>query len=114
MRHVEKRWKELRGYIHIVGAFLVFLLLCLSVFFGAVRKSIEKNVRQTITANIDRQSTAFSSNITIQYQYLEGFAGYLGEIGELRSEDTMTLMRQVCEKNGLERIAIIDPDGTAH
>ena len=114
MRRVEKRWKELRGYIYAVGAFLVFLLLCLSVFFGAVRRSMEQNVRQTITANIDRQSTAFSSNITVQYQYLEGFAGYLGEIGELRSEDTMTLMRQVCEKSGLERIAIIDPDGTAH
>lgn len=57
---------------------------------------------------------AFSSDITIQYQYLEGFAGYLGEIGELCSENVMTLMRKVCEKSDLERIAIIAPDGTAH
>ena len=114
MRRGEKRWKELRVYIHVIGAFFVFLLLCLSVFFGAVKKSIEQNVRQTITANIDRQSAAFSSAITIQYQYLEGFAGYLGEIGELCSENVMTLMRQVCEKSDLERIAIITPDGTAH
>ena len=114
MRRGEKRWKDLRVYIHVVGTFFVFLLLCLSAFFGAVKKSIEQNVRQTITANIDRQSAAFSSAITIQYQYLEGFAGYLGEIGELCSENVMTLMRKVCEKSDLERIAIIAPDGTAH
>lgn len=73
--------------------------------FGAVKKSIEQNVRQTITTNIDRQSAAFSSDITIQYQYLEGFAGYLGEIGELCSENVMTLMRKVCreERPGTDR-----------
>ena len=114
MRRGEKRWKDLRVYIHVVGTFFVFLLLCLSAFFGAVKKSIEQNVRQTITANIDRQSAAFSSDIMIQYQYLEGLAGYLGEIGELCSENVMTLMRKVCEKSDLERIAIIAPDGTAH
>ena len=93
VRRGEKRWKDLRVYIHVISAFFVFLLLCLSAFFGAVKKSIEQNVRQTITTNIDRQSAAFSSDITIQYQYLEGFAGYLGEIGELCSENVMTLMR---------------------
>ena len=82
--------------------------------FRCGEKSIEQNVRQTITANIDRQSVSFSSDITIQYQYLEGLAGYLGESGELCSENVMTLMRKVCEKSDLERIAIIAPDGTAH
>ena len=79
-------------------SFFVFLLLCLSVFFGAVKKSIEQNVRETITANIDRQSAAFSSAITIQYQYLEGFAGYLGEIGELCSENVMTLRNPISQE----------------
>ena len=64
--------KDSSVYIRVLGAFFVFLLLCLSAFFGAVKKSIEQNVRQTITANIDRQSVSFSSDITIQYQYLEG------------------------------------------
>ena len=114
MRRGEKRWKDSSVYIRVLGAFFVFLLLCLSAFFGAVKKSIEQNVRQTITANIDRQSVSFSSDITIQYQYLEGLAGYLGESGELCSENVMTLMRKVCEKSDLERIAIIAPDGTAH
>lgn len=114
MRRVEKRWKEVKGYIHTGIVFLVFILLCLLLFFGAVQRNIEQNVRQTVTANIDRQSAAFSSNITVHYQYLEGFAAYLGAIGELRSENTMTLMREVCAKSGLERIALIDPDGMAH
>ena len=114
MRRVEKRWNEVKGYIHAGVGFLVFILLCLLLFFGAVRKSIEQNVRKTVTANVERQSAAFSSNITVHYQYLEGFAAYLGEIGKLRSDDTMTLMREVCAKSGLERIALIDPDGTAH
>ena len=51
VRRGEKRWKDLRVYIHVIGAFFVFLLLCLSAFFGAVKKSIEQNVRQTITTN---------------------------------------------------------------
>lgn len=114
MRRVGKRWKEVRGYIYTVGVFLVFILMCLAFFFCAVKRNIEQNVRQTVTDNVDRQSAAFSSNITVHYQYLEGLAAYLGEAGELCSDDTMMLVREVCEKSGLERIALIDPDGTAH
>ena len=116
MRRGEKRWKDSSVYIRVLGAFFVFLLLCLKRIFRCGEKKHRQNVRQTITANIDRQSVSFSSDITIQYQYLEGLAGYLGESGDpvLCSENVMTLMRKVCEKSDLERIAIIAPDGTAH
>lgn len=113
MRGAEKRWREFKGYIYSISLFLVFILVVLLLFFSGVQRSIERNVKQALTDNIERQSAAFCSNITIQYQYLEGFAGYLGQKGELYSDDTMALMQQVCEKSGLERIALIEPDGTA-
>lgn len=103
-----------RGYVRIIVVFLAVVLLSLLVFFGCVQKDVEENVKKTITDNVERQSYHFYSIIAVQYDYLAAAAAYLGEQEELVSEEAKLLLAKLYEKSGLERVALIEPDGTSH
>lgn len=105
---------NLRGHLKVIGAFFVFMLLSIIVFFYCVQRRVEENVESTIRENVAHQTFHFQSIMDIQFQYLESIAGYLGRQDELLTEDNIQLLHNLYEESGLERVAIIDVDGNSY
>lgn len=103
----------LRKYLSAGIVFLTAIVIGLATFFYCVQKDVEKNIERTINESVSMQSHQLKSILDAQYDYLDGIAGYLGEMEELISDESIALIRNVQEKSGLERVSIIGPDGTA-
>lgn len=104
----------IKHYIQIVIIFLMAIAACLLVFFYQVEKDVEENVRVTITNNVEKQGDHFQAILEVQYSYLEGIAEFIGDSGDLLSQENMKMLRYVVEKTELERLGIVDSDGWCH
>ncbi len=95
-----------------MGIFLIFVLSITIVFFICVLRDIEKNARSTIVSNIEHQSQNFQNIINQHFQYIEGVAAYIGQQEELTCEQNLELLTAMSEKSTMNRMVIIDTDGT--
>ncbi len=117
-----RRWKEMFAekkneitvYIVAILVFICAVAVSLSIFLICVQKSIEHNSKKLIETNISRQNEHISAILDIHYGYLNGIAGEMGKSETLVSEENMELLASLKEKTVLERIAVIETDGTAH
>lgn len=105
---------SLRGYLKVIGTFLTFMILCIGVFFYGVQIRVDENVELNLRENLAHQSFHFQSIMDIEFEFLESVSGYLGMQDELVSEKSLDLIQNLCEKSGLERVAIIDADGSSY
>ena len=101
-------------YIKAVIVFFAAVLCSMFVLFCGIRKETDRNVEVTISKNVENQSRYFQSILEIQYRYLEGIAGQIGSSEKLFSQENMDLISSVQKTTKLERISIINQDGTAH
>lgn len=98
----------------IVGVFLLFIGMSFLVFFYYVQEDVEKNIRKTLTDDIERQSDHLNSIIMEQYQQLRGMAAYFGGQEELVTSSNLSLLRAINEESNLGRLAVIGADGVSY
>lgn len=104
----------LRKYLAAGVFFLAAMGIGLITFFYCVQKDAEKNIERIVNESVTMQSHQLRSILDGQYDYLEGVAGYLGQKEELVSDESMTLLKNIRENGELERLSIIEPDGTSY
>lgn len=103
-----------RNIFRGLSVFLIFLMISVGIFFWAVQKDVEKNAEDVVRNNVARQSYHFESIMETQFEYLEVIADYMGEQEDVLCDENMKLMDSLFEKSGLERVAIIDPEGNSY
>ena len=106
--------KEATTYISAILIFICAVAISLGVFLVGVQNSIEKSSGKTLMTNVSRQSEHIRAILDIHYGYLNGIAQEMGESEELLSEENLRMLSALSEKAELERVAIIEADGTAH
>lgn len=114
MRKNRNHQDNVRRYVTAFAVFIIFMAISLAVFFSRVQRNIKENVSESISDDVGRQGYHFRSIIDEQYGYLRGVATHIGKSDELVSEDHMELLKSISEQSGMERLAIIEKDGTAH
>lgn len=106
--------KEATTYISILLIFICAVAVSLGIFLISVQNSIEESSGKTIMTNVSRQSEHIRSILDIHYGYLNGIAQEMGKSENLLSEENLDMLDSLCEKTVLERVALIEADGTAH
>ena len=109
----EKEQSDVYIFVKAGIAFLVFMVLCIAVFFIYVEKDVENNIQNTIENHVERQSYHLKSVIDTHYGYMEAIARFIGSQDEITGENAMEIVRYLYEDSGFERMAIIDEYGNA-
>lgn len=104
---------NLRNYIRIIAVFLIFTMLSLGVFFYYTDQAVERHVEKSMLDNASRQSYHANAVFSTQFRYLEGIAAYIGENEQLLKDENMALIKSLYAKSGLDRVALIQTDGSA-
>ena len=106
--------KEATTYISAILIFICAVAVSLGVFLIGVQNSIERSSGKTLMTNVSRQSEHIRAILDIHYGYLNGIAQEMGESEDLLSEENISMLTALSERAELERVAIIEADGTAH
>ena len=101
-------------YTIVMGLFISAVILGIMLFFGCIQSSIERNSRQTMMNNVSRQSEHLRTILSIHYQYLNEIAEEMAKEEDLLSEANLDSLVTIHNKTDLERVALIEADGTAH
>lgn len=97
-----------------MGLFISSVILGIMIFFGCVQSSVGRNSRQTMMNNVSRQSEHLRTILGIHYQYLNEIAEEMAKEEDLFSEINLDTLVTIHNKTDLERVALIEADGTAH
>ena len=97
-----------------ISIFLIALVVGIFIFYSGVQHSIAKNSQERISTNVSRQSEHLRTIFDINYQYLNEIAWQIGKSEPLISQNNIDRLEAIVEKTDLERVALIEPDGTAH
>ena len=111
---MRKKTSQIKKYIVAITAFIIAMMIGILVFFAGVQQSVEKNSQRTMMNNVMRQSEHLRKILVIHYQYLNELAKEMGNDGELISQEHLDKLVSISESTELERLALIEPDGTAH
>ena len=114
VKEVRKRAAHLKNYMIVMGLFIASVILGIMIFFGCVQSSVGENSRQTMMHNVSRQSEYLRTILDIHYQYLNGIAEEMAKEEDLFSESNLNTLVTIHNKTDLERVALIEADGTAH
>ena len=111
---MKKKTVTLKDYIMAISIFLIALVVGIFIFYSGVQHSIAKNSQERISTNVSRQSEHLRTIFDINYQYLNEIAWQIGKSEPLISQNNIDRLEAIVEKTDLERVALIEPDGTAH
>lgn len=111
---MKKRYIRLNSYVVAVGLFMMAVVLAILLFFGCIQTSVGSSSRQTMMNNVSRQSEHLRMILDIHYQYLGEIAEEMSKDDPLLSEKNKDMLITICNRTDLERVALIEPDGTAH
>ncbi len=106
--------RSFRNYVIVTTVALLLIAGGILMFFYNVQRTLERNSLEMIRSNVTRQSDHLHSMLDLHYQYLSGIADFMGQSGQLLSEDNMAMLNTVYANAALDRLALIEPDGTAH
>ena len=111
---MKKKITYYKHYTMITGLFILSMILGIMIFFGYVQSSVRKNSRQTMMNNVSRQSQHLRTILSIHYQYLNEIAEEMAKEEELFSQINLDTLVTIHNKTDLDRVALIETDGTAH
>lgn len=111
---MKKKTFELRNYVIATGVFIMAVVVGILLFFGCVQRSVAVNSREIVMTNVSRQSEYLKTILDIHYQYLNEIASEMGKSEELFSRENKDRLISIHEGTDLERMALIDVDGTAY
>ena len=89
----EKEQSDVYIFVKAGITFLVFMVLCIAVFFIYVEKDVENNIQNTIENHVERQSYHLKSVIDTHYGYMEAIARFIGSQDEITGENAMEIVR---------------------
>ena len=111
---MKKKTTYYKHYTMVMGLFILSMILGIMIFFGYVQSSVRKNSRQTMMNNVSRQSQHLRTILSIHYQYLNEIAEEMAKEEELFSQINLDTLVTIHNKTDLDRVALIETDGTAH
>ena len=111
---MKKKTNYYKHYTMVTGLFILSMILGIMIFFGYVQSSVRKNSRQTMMNNVSRQSQHLRTILSIHYQYLNEIAEEMAKEEELFSQINLDTLVTIHNKTDLDRVALIETDGTAH
>ena len=111
---MKKKTTYYKHYTMVTGLFILSMILGIMIFFGYVQSSVRKNSRQTMMNNVSRQSQHLRTILSIHYQYLNEIAEEMAKEEELFSQINLDTLVTIHNKTDLDRVALIETDGTAH
>nr|WP_303243452.1 diguanylate cyclase [uncultured Blautia sp.] len=101
-------------YIKVSSLFIVMVVVGFLVFFVNIQNAVKENSQKSMITNVSRQSEHLREIVKIHYQYLSEIAEEMGEEEELLSERNLNDIVSLQKHTDLERVALIEPDGTSH
>ncbi len=111
---MKKKIARVNNYVIAMGLFISSVVLAIMLFFGCVQASVGKNSKQTMMNNVSRQSEHLRTILSIHYQYLNEIAEEMSKEEELFSQINLETLVTIHNKTDMERVALIETDGTAH
>lgn len=111
---MKKKTTHYKHYTMATGLFILSMILGIMIFFGCIQTSVARNSRQTIMNDVSRQSQHLRTILGIHYQYLNEIAEEMAKEEELFSQINLDTLVTIHNKTDLERVALIETDGTAH
>ena len=111
---MKKKAARLNNYVIAMGLFISSVVLAILLFFGCVQASVGRNSKQTMMNNVSRQSEHLWTILSIHYQYLNEIAEEMAKEEELFSDTNLEALVTIYDKTDMERVALIETDGTAH
>ncbi len=109
-----KTSSQVKTYIKAMAVFIIAVVIGILCFFTGVQRSVEKNSQTTMMNNVTRQSEHLRTILGIHYQYLNELADQMGQESTLVCQENLDKLSGICKSTDLERVALIEPDGTAH
>ena len=92
----------------------IAVIIGILLFFAGVQRSVEKNSQRTMMNNVTRQSEHLRTILSIHYEYLNELANQMGQKEELFCQENIDQLTSIYESTDLDRVALIQPDGTAY
>lgn len=114
MGAAKKRRIEIRHYVIGIAAFVAAVAIGLLVFFLVSNQMIQEKSEEAMRANLRRQSEHLTSILQVHYEYLNAAAEEIGRSEELVTDENMNRILSLQKNTELERVALIEPDGTSH
>lgn len=111
---MKRKTSQVKTYIKAMAIFIIAVVIGILCFFTGVQRSVEKNSQTTMMNNVTRQSEHLRTILGIHYQYLNELADEMGQADDLICQKNLDKLIGICESTDLERVALIEPDGTAH
>lgn len=111
---MKRKAAHLKSYTIVMGLFVSSVILGIMLFFCCMQSSIGRNSRQAMMNNVSRQSEHLRTILSIHYQYLNEIAEEMAKEEDLLSEANLDSLVTIHNKTDLERMALIEADGTAH
>lgn len=111
---MKNKIKAIQKYIIAISVFVLSTALIIGIFFVEIRKQVEKNSRDTLMVNVERQSEHLKEVFDIHFQYLNVFAEYISQDTKLIDDENLTMLSSLKENTDMERTAIITDDGTSY
>lgn len=114
VKRMKRKAAHLKSYTIVMGLFVSSVILGIMLFFCCMQSSIGRNSRQAMMNNVSRQSEYLRTILSIHYQYLNEIAEEMAKEEDLLSEANLDSLVTIHNKTDLERMALIEADGTAH
>lgn len=111
---MKKPKKAMSRYAVYVFLLLLYFAVCLFVFFISIKTAINKNIKKDLLNMLEHQSYNIGTTLTEQLRMLESFADYLAGCEQLDPDDAMQLMQSVTKNSMMDRVYVINADGTAY
>lgn len=111
---MKKKISPVKTYIKAMAVFIIAVIIGILLFFAGVQHSVEENSQRTMMNNVTRQSEHLRTILSIHYEYLNELANQMGQKEELVCQENIDQLTSIYESTDLDRVALIQPDGTAY
>ncbi len=105
---------DLREYTKAIAVFVVAIAVSFFIFVVCGQRAIDINSQNTMMNNVTRQSKYLNDIFQMHYAYLDAASEQIAKADELISEQNMDLIKAIQKQTDLDRIALVEPDGTSY
>lgn len=109
-----KKDGQIRRYLIPFLVFVAAAAAGLLFFFKGMSNSVDQYTRQTLKNHVAKQCEHMRSLLDIHYEYLSSVAEDVAAQEKLITEESMQTIASLSDHADIERVALMEPDGTAH
>ena len=106
--------KSLYHYATALFVFLCYLGICIGIFFYGIQKAVADTARVQLADNVTRQCDHLKDVMDLEFENLEGLAGYLGGQDNPVTAENGALLRAMVDESSFVRMTYGTKEGDGY